>query len=118
MQELLAQTPHMMKVSMQTLSAKQKLMMKFLIKEQYESVWFVDPLSVFSFEMKGRDMWLLYVSFVVLAVLPQLLKAIWSSWSPLLEQASPKFIIKNFIKVWEISTKIYYLFQKQQTSYP
>jgi hypothetical protein len=30
--------------------------MKFLIKEQYESVWFVDPVSVLSCEKKRRDM--------------------------------------------------------------
>ncbi len=39
---------------MQTLSARQKSMMKFLIKEQYESVWFVDPVSVLSCEKKRR----------------------------------------------------------------
>jgi hypothetical protein len=51
-------------------------MMKFLIKEQYESVWFEYPVSVLSCEKKRRDMQLLYVSSVVLAVLPQLLEAI------------------------------------------
>jgi hypothetical protein len=50
-------------------------MMELLIKEQYESVWFVDPVSVLSCERRG-GMLLLYVSFVVLAMLPQLLEAL------------------------------------------
>ncbi len=78
--------------------------------------WIVDPVSVLSCEKKRRDMWLLYVPFVVQAVLPQLLEAIWSSWSPLLEQASPKFITKNFVN--KFLPKLNYLFQKQQTCYP
>ncbi len=93
-QELLAQTPHAMKVWMQPRSARQKSMMKFLIKEQYESVWFVDPVSVLSCEKKRRDMWLLYVSFVVLAMLPQLLEAIWSSWSHFWSKLVPNLLLK------------------------
>jgi hypothetical protein len=31
-------------------------MMKFLIKDQYESIWIVDPVSVLSCEKKRKDM--------------------------------------------------------------
>ncbi len=103
---------------MQPRSARQKSMMKFLIKEMHESIWIVDPVSVLSCEKKRRDLWLLYVSFVVLAMLPQLLEAIWSSWPLLLEQASPKFIIKTLSKFDKFLPKFIHLFQKNQTSYP
>ena len=59
------------------------------------------------------------MSFVVLAVLPQLLEAkdyvSHRCWSNL---GSPKFIIKSLSEFDKFATKFNHLFQKQQTWYP